>query len=134
MHTRGGNQRGKSFRNTTDLFRHVQHCYYQEETKGWFCQRVILANVPSFRCLVQLLFRFWGSREHLPKPPFFMGLLMGLCRRAVFHHGRVPENCPLASMCRLSSLMGCFPTLMGHCPECLNRPFSLLKVPWKTSQ
>ena len=30
-----------------------------------------------------------------------MDLLMGLSRRAIFHHGGVPENCPLA-------LMGCF--------------------------
>ena len=35
----------------------------------------------------------------------------------------MPENCPL---------LGRFPTLMGRFPECLNGPFSLLKIPWKT--
>ena len=40
-------------------------------------------------------------------------LLMGLFRGAVFHHGGVPENCPLALM--------------------LDGPFSLLKIAWKTA-
>ena len=42
---------------------------------------------------------------------------MGLFRGTVFHHGGVPENCPLALMGRLLSLMGCFPILMGRFPE-----------------
>ena len=63
----------------------------REETKGQFCKRVGLANVPSFRfwyhrsilkccTLVPVFgircsifvpsFQFWGSREHPPKPPF----------------------------------------------------------------
>ena len=39
----------------------------------------------------------------------------------------------LSLMCRFPSLMGRFPTLMGRFPECLNGPFSLLKIPWKTA-
>ena len=58
---------------------------------------------------------------------------MGLVRGAVFDHGRVPENCPLALMGRFPSLMGRFPTLMGCFPECVNGPFSLLKIPLKTA-
>ena len=49
-------------------------------------------------------------------------LLMGLFRGAVFHHGGVPENCPLALMGRFPSSMGPFLTLMGRFPECLNGP------------
>ena len=47
-------------------------------------------------------------------------LLMSLLKGAVFHHGGVPENCPLALMGRFLSLMGRFLTLMGRLPECLN--------------
>ena len=54
---------------------------------------------------------------------------MGLVRGTVFHHDGVPENCPLALMGRFPSLMGRFATLMGRLPECLNGPFSLLKIP-----
>ena len=58
-----------------------------------------------------------------------MDLLMAfLIRGAVFDHGGVPENCPLALMGRFPSLMGRFPSLMGRFPECLNGPFSLLKI------
>ena len=35
-------------------------------------------------------------------------------RGAVFHHGRVPENCALALMGRFPSLMGRLLTLMGR--------------------
>ena len=63
--------------------------------------------------------------------PFVMDLLMGLFRGAFFDHSGVPENCPLALMGRFPSLMGRFPTLMGRFPECLNGPFSLLKIPGK---
>ena len=66
-------------------------------------------------------------------PSQVIDLLMGLFRGAVFHHGGVPENCPLALMGRFPSLMGRFLTLMGRFPECLNGPFSLLKIPWKTA-
>ena len=45
---------------------------------------------------------------------------MGLLTGAVFHHGGVPENCPLALLGRFPSLTGRFPTLMGRFPECLN--------------
>ena len=58
---------------------------------------------------------------------------MGLFRGAVFHHGGVSENCPLALMGRFHSLMGRFLTLMGRFPERPNGPFSLLKKPWKTA-
>ena len=62
---------------------------------------------------------------------------MGLFRGAVFHHGGVPENCPLVLTGRFPSLMARFPTLMGRFgfgfPKCLNGPFSLLKIPWKTA-
>ena len=72
-------------------------------------------------------------REGIGNPRLVMDLLMGLFRGAVFHHDGVPENCPLASMGRCPSLMGRFATLMGRFPECLNGPFSLLKIPWKTA-
>ena len=39
---------------------------------------------------------------------------MGHFRGAVFHHGGVPENCPLA-------LMGRFPSLMGRLPSSNSR-------------
>ena len=58
---------------------------------------------------------------------------MGHFRGAVFDHGGVPEHCPLGLMGRFPFLMGRFPTLMGRFPECLNGPFSLLKIPWKTA-
>ena len=61
-------------------------------------------------------------------------LLTGLFRGAVFHHGGVPENCPLALMGRFPFLMGGpFPTSMGRFPECLNGPFSLSEIFWKTA-
>ena len=59
---------------------------------------------------------------------------MGLFRGAVFQHGGVPENSPLALMGRFPSLMGRFPILMGRFPECLNGPSSLLNPPWKTEE
>ena len=58
---------------------------------------------------------------------------MGLFRGAVFQYGGVPENSPLTLMGRFPSLMGRFRTLMGRFPECLNGPFSLSKIPWKTA-
>ena len=63
----------------------------------------------------------------------FIDLLMGGFRGAVSHHGGVPENCPLALMGRFPSLMGRFLSLMGRFPKCLNGPFSLLIIPWKTA-
>ena len=60
-------------------------------------------------------------------------LFMGLFRGAVFQHGGVPEDSPLAFMGRFASLMGRFPGLMGRFPEYLNGPFSLPKIPWKTA-
>ena len=60
-------------------------------------------------------------------------LLMGLFREAVFHHGGGPENCSSAFMGRFPSSMGRFPSLMGRFLECLNGPFSLLKIPWETA-
>ena len=56
---------------------------------------------------------------------------MGLFRGAVFHHGGVPENSPLTLTGRFPTLMGRFPTLVGRFPECLNGPFSLLKISGK---
>ena len=79
---------------------------------------------PCCFCGFFLVFPKWQGKEDQG---------MGLFRGAVFHHGGVPENCPLALMGRFHSLMGRFPTLMGRCPECLNGPFSLLKIPWKTA-
>ena len=72
-------------------------------------------------------------RTNLAKTLNIIDLLTGLFRGAVFHHGGVPENCPLALVGRFPSLMGRFPTLMGRFPECLNGPFSFLKIPWKTA-
>ena len=66
-------------------------------------------------------------------PSKIIDLLMGLFRGAVFRHSGVPENSPLSLMGRFPSLMGRFPTLMGRFPECLNGPFSLSKIPWKTA-
>ena len=60
-------------------------------------------------------------------------LLMGAFRGPVFHCGRVPENCPLALMGRLPSLMGPFSDLNGPFIKCLNGPFSLFKIPCKTA-
>ena len=60
-------------------------------------------------------------------------LLMGLFRGAVFRHGGVPENSPFALMGRFPSLMGRFPPLMGRFSECLNGPFSLSKILWRTA-
>ena len=58
---------------------------------------------------------------------------MSLFRGAVFHHGGVPENCPLALMGRFQSLMGRFPTLMGRLPECPNGPVFPLENPLENS-
>ena len=53
-----------------------------------------------------------SSTEGIPEP-MLIDLLMGLFRGAVFHHGGVPENCPLALMGRFPS----FPTLIGNVPS-----------------
>ena len=66
--------------------------------------------------------RFWGRKLF----SLFIDLLMGLFRGAVFQHGGVSENSPL-------TLMGRFPTSMGRFPKCLNGPFALSKIPWKTA-
>ena len=58
---------------------------------------------------------------------------MGLFRGAVFDHGSVPENCPLASMGRFPSLMGRFPTLMGRFPRMPSRAVFPLENPLKNS-
>ena len=64
----------------------------------------------------------------------FIDFLMGLYRGAVFQHGGVPENSPLTLNGPFPpSLMGRFLTLMGRFPECLDGPFSLSKVLWKTA-
>ena len=61
---------------------------------------------------------------------------MGLFRGAVLHHGGGARKQPI-------SLSGPFPPpsmnrfspLMGHCLEkALNRPVSLLKIPWKAEK
>ena len=49
--------------------------------------------------------------------PVFIDLLMGVFRGAVFHHGGVPENSPLA--------LGAFPVLNGPFSD-LNGPFPRL--------
>ena len=59
--------------------------------------------------------------------------LSGPFRGAVFHQDGVPGNSPLTLMGRFPSLMGRFLTLMGRFPECLNGPFSLSKIAWKTA-
>ena len=78
-----------------------------------------------------------GSAEvrHAPggSMPHFIDLLMSLSRGAVFHHGGVRENSPLALMGRSPSLMGRFPILMGRFPECLNGPFFPLENPLENS-
>ena len=64
--------------------------FYREETNRWFCKRVALRNVPSFRLLgskniknhsfplpgwhcrqKKLCGGNFGTGEHLPKPPFW---------------------------------------------------------------
>ena len=103
-----------------------------------FCQRISAE--------VEYLFfqNFEADRSFHPgQPPpeyprrhprdILIDLLMGLFRGAVFDHGEVQENCPLALMRRFPSLMGRFHSLMGRYPECLNGPFSLLKIVWKTA-
>ena len=55
-------------------------------------------------------------------------LFMGLLRGAVFHHGGVPENSPLALLGRFLSSMGRFPTLLGCFPTCLNGNSPLRKA------
>ena len=92
----------------------------------------VLQNLPAesqrFRRILGSLWQpgsvFWGSF-------FFIDLLMGLFRGAVFDHGRAPENCPLALIGHFPSLliMGRFPTLMGRFPECLNGRF----LSWKSA-
>ena len=65
--------------------------------------------------------------------PLEIDLLMGPFRGAVFHHGGVPENCPLALTGSFPSLMGCFLTV-GPFPRFRPKgPFSLLKIPCKTA-
>ena len=100
-----------------------------QECKGW------ISVSPSISCTCEIsrgpvaITRLnFGNSSSL-----VIDLLMDLFRGAVFHHGQVHENCPLALMGRFPSLMGRFPTLMGRFPECLNGPFSLLKFPWKTA-
>ena len=66
-------------------------------------------------------------RIHFHRP------LNGPFRGAVFHHGGVPGNSPLALMGRFPSLMGRFLTSMGRFTECLDGPFPLFKIPWKTA-
>ena len=58
---------------------------------------------------------------------------MGLFTGSAFDHGGVPEKSPLTLVARFDSLMGCFPTLLGRFPKCLNGPLSLFKIPWKTA-
>ena len=99
------------------------------------CKREIAAFSGTLLNIETL--RFKGANFHRYRFRFdsaiFIDLLMGLFRGAVFHEGRMPENCPLASMERFPSLMGRFPTLMGRFPGCLKGPVSLLKIPWKTA-
>ena len=54
--------------------------------------------------------------HNFPKKFCFIDLLMDLFRGAVYDHGGVPENSPLALMGRFASLMGRFLTLMGRLP------------------
>ena len=87
---------------------------------------------PAPELRTKILFKFIDRRIFL-NLAMFIDLLMGLFREAVFDHGGVPENCPLVLMGRFPSLMGRLPSLMGRFPECLNGPFSLLKIHWKTA-
>ena len=57
-------------------------------------------------------------------PKDLMDLLKGLFRGAVFHHGGVPENSPLALMVR-------FPSLMGRSPNALMGRFASWNFPGK---
>ena len=102
----------------------------------------------------------WGkSSEHFPPKlhrkfhhqtslrgsGLWRALLMGLFRRAVFHHGggagkqpiKQPTEMPtrtMALMGRFPSLMGRFLTLMGRFPRFRPKgPFYLLKIHWKTA-
>ena len=67
-------------------------------------------------------------------------LLRGLSEEPFSNMALVHQNSPFALMGRFPSLMGRFPSLMGHSPpllgcfpDCLNEPFSLPKIPWKTA-
>ena len=64
------------------------------------------------------------SSHHLPHRP-----LNGPF--AVFHHGGLPENSPLALMGRFLSLMARFPTLMGVSPNAFMSRFPSRKSPGK---
>ena len=103
---------------------------FSRRGKGRGAGRVSAANWGIFLGGGGLNFFFFGAEM---STKVFIDLLMGLFRGAVFDHGGVPENCPLALMGRFHSLMGRFLTLMGRFPECLNGPFSLLKISWKTA-
>ena len=66
---------------------------------------------------------------------FYFSLQFAISHRPLNgpQHGGVPENSPLTLMGRFPSLMGRFPILMGRFPECLDGPFSLSKILWKTA-
>ena len=59
-----------------------------------------------------------ANRQNIAKMGvYFIDLLMGLFKGAVFDHGRLPENSPLALMGRFPSLMGLFSDLNGQFPR-----------------
>ena len=60
-------------------------------------------------------------------------LFMGLFRGAVFQHGPVPKKQSINLNGPFPLLNGLFSDLNGPFPECLNGPFSLLEIPWKTA-
>ena len=67
----------KKFHKTTTTNVLPRRFWSRGNNLGRFCNRVVLANAPSFRVLVTSFrffvpsFQFWGSREHPPKPPFW---------------------------------------------------------------
>ena len=131
---------------------------FREETKGRFCKRAVLANVPSFQflvpsflflyprpvvgvcrsifCTLVLVAGVQGTRCHRP--------LNGLFRGAVFRHGggaqkqpiKQPTEMPTSTMALMavSLLNGLFSNLNGPFPRFRPKgPFCLLKIHRKTA-
>ena len=79
---------------------------------------------------VLLLPKSRNSKHRIIAQNILLDLSMGLFRGAVFHHGGVLENSPLALMGRFASLRGHDLTLMARSHALMGRS-SLLTIPWK---
>ena len=82
----------------------------------------------SLMCLSCALFSGFaqhsGDFHDLSLSSFFIDLLMGLLRGAVFHHGGVPEKLSISLHGVFPIFCGPFSDLNGPFPECFNGPFS----------